>query len=228
MCSPGVEKDPGRIKFHDLTCQESISNILCGWNPNKNQLWQSFFTVDIFLLTFAMVLQVILVDREQWLNCHWRYWSLSVFRNVRQSTNLKHIHYQEGGEAVNCTTAFYRTSKWEGKSINQGLPSGLWKAWRYANSNLTRRTSRGARGLSRCPQSSQQGSIRTPPGFLHQSGSVSTFGEERPNGRKCTTSSPPPRAAIMEHPWSLMERTSHLKSFYSVSVIIHGHHFLRI
>lgn len=86
-------------------------------------------------------------------------------------------------------------------------------------------------GVSRCPPlglDSQWGSIQPRPGFLHQSGIVSSFGEERPNGKKCTTPSPPPRAAIMEHPWSLMERTSQLKSPYSVSVIIHGHHFLRI
>lgn len=38
MFSPGVEEDPGKIKLHYLTCQESIGNILCGWNPNKNQL----------------------------------------------------------------------------------------------------------------------------------------------------------------------------------------------
>lgn len=154
---------------------------------------------------------------------------------VRQSwianTNQKRIHYLEHCEAMNCMTTSSCTLNVKGKVHQSKCPlGGLWKAWRYANSNLTRPTSKGAQRCHVVPLrcSSQQGSIQAWPGFLHQSGSVSSFREERPNGKKCTTSSPPPRAAIMEHPWSLKERTSHLKSLYSVSVIIHGHHFLRI
>lgn len=133
----------------------------------------------------------------------------------RQSTNQERINYLRRRQTVNGVTAFFQRER-ESPSI------------RASFRELERLEVVVPPKGPECCQVVLEVGGRGPHGFQHHSGSVSWFREERPNGRKCTTSSPPPRAAIMEHPWSLMERTSHLKSSHSVSVIIHGHHFLRI